>query len=123
MVESVKKLLERIRYWIDQAFARKFLGQLLLFLIMVTTVTLIGVTAMFFGLFSEANRHIHSIRREIDSGFWDSVWWSLNQVMRLQGFEQAVYLPLGEVPDRPDRTGGLLGDLGDPMQGAVEPLG
>ncbi len=89
MGNRIKQILERIRYRIDQAFARKFVGQFLLFLTLVTTVTLIGVTAMFFGLFSEENRHIHSIPREIDSGFWDSVWWSLNQVMRLQGFEQA----------------------------------
>jgi len=83
------KLQENIRYLVDQAFARKFVGQSLLFLTLVVSVTLIGMTAAFFGLFSEENSHISSIPHEIDAGFWDSLWWSLNQVMRLPGFEQA----------------------------------
>jgi hypothetical protein len=89
MFKFSKKLPENIRYLVDQAFARQFLGQFLLFVTLVTSVTLIGVTAMFFGLFSMDNAKIDSIPREIDSGFWDSLWWSLNQVMPLRGFEQS----------------------------------
>ena len=50
--------------------------------------TLIGMTAMFFGLFSDENAHIVGIPRDIDEGFWDSLWWSLHQVIRLRAFEQ-----------------------------------
>ncbi len=89
MSKIFKKLLENTRYRIDQAFARQFLGQFLLFLTLVTSVTLIGVTAMFFGLFSDENAAINSIPRAIDAGFWDSLWWSLNQVMPLKGFSQS----------------------------------
>jgi hypothetical protein len=89
MFKFFKKLQGNTRYLIDQAFARQFLGQFLLFLTLVTSVTLIGVTAMFFGLFSDDNAEINSIPRAIDSGFWDSLWWSLNQVMPLKGFSQS----------------------------------
>lgn len=89
MLKSFKKLQEHIRYLIDQAFARKFVGQSLLFLTLVVSVTLVGMTAMFFGLFSEDNADISTIPRDIDAGFLDSLWWSLNQVMRLPGFKQA----------------------------------
>ncbi len=50
--------------------------------------TLIGMTATFFGLFSDENAHIVGIPRDIDEGFWDSLWWSLHQVIRLRAFEQ-----------------------------------
>ena len=78
----------RVRYLIDRAFAREFAGQLLLFLVLVVTVTLIGMTAVFFGLFSPENADIALIPRDIDKSFWDSLWWSLNQVLRLRGFER-----------------------------------
>jgi len=89
MSRLVRKLQENIRYLIDQAFARKFVGQSLLFVTLVVSVTLIGMTAMFFGLFSEDNNDIRTIPRDIDAGFMDSLWWSLNQVMRLPGFKDA----------------------------------
>ncbi len=89
MLKFFRKLQENIRYLIDQAFARKFVGQSLLFLTLVVSVTLIGMTAMFFGLFSEDNAEIDTIPRDIDAGVMDSLWWSLNQVMRLPGFKQA----------------------------------
>jgi hypothetical protein len=89
MLKSFKKLQEHLRYLIDQAFARKFVGQSLLFVTLVVSVTLVGMTAMFFGLFSEDNADISTIPRDIDAGFLDSLWWSLNQVMRLPGFKQA----------------------------------
>ena len=50
--------------------------------------TLVGMTASFFGLFSAENAHVIGIPRDIDEGFWDSLWWSLHQVIRLRAFEQ-----------------------------------
>jgi hypothetical protein len=88
MPKLFRKLQENIRYLVDQAFARKFVGQLLLFVTLVVSVTLIGMTAVFFGLFAEENAGIGTIPRDIDAGFWDSMWWSLNQIMRLRGFER-----------------------------------
>jgi len=84
-----KKLREKIRYLVDQAFASEFFGQMLLLIALLVSVTLIGMTAVFFGLFSEENANIGFIHRDIDSGFWDSLWWSVNQVMPLRGFEKA----------------------------------
>lgn len=83
------KLKAKIRYLVDKAFARKFLGQFLLFISLVVPVTLVGTTVMFFGLFSEENAAISSIPRDVDAGLLDSTWWSLNQVVRLPGFNRA----------------------------------
>ena len=88
MFRTLKELRARVRYLIDRAFAREFAGQLLLFMVLVVTVTLIGMTAVFFGLFSAENASISGIPHNIDKGFWDSMWWSLNQVLRLRGFEK-----------------------------------
>jgi hypothetical protein len=79
-----KKLQEKIRYLVDQAFASEFFGQMLLLITLLVSVTLIGMTAIFFGLFSEENASIGFIHQDIDAGFWDSLWWSLNQVMPLR---------------------------------------
>ncbi|RLA40601.1 MAG: hypothetical protein DRR06_17230 [Gammaproteobacteria bacterium] len=89
MLTLFRKLQENIRYRVDQAFVHKFIGQFLLFLTLVILATLTGMTAMFFGLFSEENTGISSIPRDIDAGILDSLWWSVNQVMRLPGFKQA----------------------------------
>ncbi len=88
MLRTFKELRARVRYLIDRAFAREFAGQLLLLFVLVVTVTLIGMTAIFFGLHSEENSTISGIPRNVDKGFWDSLWWSLNQVLRLRGFER-----------------------------------
>ena len=92
MLKSFKALQEHLRYLIDQAFARKFVGQSLLFVTLVVSVTLVGMTAMFFGLFSEDNADISTIPRDIDAGFLDSLWWSLNQVMGLVVFSVLISL-------------------------------
>lgn len=86
MPKLFRKFQENIRYLVDKAFVHKFVGQLLLFVILVVSVTLIGMTAMFFGLFADDNADIIMIPRDIDAGLIDSLWWSLNQVMRLPGF-------------------------------------
>jgi len=96
MFSRLKKLRARVRYLVDRAFAREFAGQLLLLFVLVVTVTLFGMTAVFFGLFSEENTGISSIPVDVDKGFWDSAWWSLNQVLRLRGFER-VYGATGAV--------------------------
>jgi hypothetical protein len=83
-----KELRERLRYLVDRAFAREFAGQLMLFFVLVVIVTIIGMTAALFGLFSADNAAVAGIPRKIDQGFWDSLWWSLNQVLRLRGFER-----------------------------------
>ena len=88
MLKQLRKLRARTRYLIDRAFAREFAGQLLLLVVLVVTVTLIGMTAVFFGLFSEENTAINGVPSTIDRGFWDSLWWSLNQVLSLRGFER-----------------------------------
>jgi len=91
MLTTFKHFRARIRYLIDRAFAHEFTGQLLLLLVLVVTVTLIGMTAIFFGLFSEENANISGIHNDIDKGFWDSLWWSLNQVLPLRGFERMYH--------------------------------
>ena len=88
MFRTIRELRARVRYLIDRAFAREFTGQLLLLLVLVVTVTLIGMSAVFFNLFSVENANIRGIPQDIDSGFWDSLWWSLNQVLPLRGFER-----------------------------------
>jgi len=91
MLKVLREFRARIRYLIDRAFAREFTGQLLLFFVLVVSVTLLGMTAIFFGLFSEENTNIAAIHRDIDKGFWDSLWWSLNQVLPLRGFERMYH--------------------------------
>jgi len=61
MLKTLKKFRVRTRYLIDRAFAREFTGQLLLLVVLVVTVTLIGMTAVFFGLFSEENTGINGV--------------------------------------------------------------
>jgi hypothetical protein len=91
MLTALREVRARIRYLIDRAFAREFTGQLLLFFVLVVTVTLFGMTAIFFGLFSADNANIAGIHQDIDRGFWDSLWWSLNQVLPLRGFERMYH--------------------------------
>ncbi|MDH3831450.1 MAG: hypothetical protein OEU48_07250, partial [Gammaproteobacteria bacterium] len=91
MLTTLREFRARIRYLIDRAFAREFTGQLLLFFVLVVTVTLFGMTAIFFGLFSVENANIAGIHQDIDRGFWDSLWWSLNQVLPLRGFERMYH--------------------------------
>jgi hypothetical protein len=88
MLDRFKTLKARGRYLLDRAFARAFAGQLTLLFVLILSVTLVGMTAVFFGLFSSENAHIVGIPREVDGGFWDSLWWSLNQVLRLRGFQE-----------------------------------
>jgi hypothetical protein len=83
-----KEIQERFRYLVDRAFAREFTGQLLLFAVLVVLVTLIGMTAIFFGLFSEENAGVKGIPSDIDRGPLDALWWVLNYVIRLPAFQE-----------------------------------
>jgi len=76
-----------VRYLVDRAFAREFAGQLLLFAVLVVLVTAIGMTAIFFGLFSAENAAVHGIPHGIDRGPVDALWWALKYVVRLPAFE------------------------------------
>jgi len=60
MSRMLKELRARVRYLIDRAFAREFAGPLLLLLVLVVTVTLLGMTAAFFGLFSNERVSEHT---------------------------------------------------------------
>ncbi len=88
MRKRLKEIRERLRYLVDRAFDREFAGQLMLFGVLVVIVTMIGMTATFFGLFSAENEEVSGIPTKIDRGFWDSMWWSVNQVLRLRGLER-----------------------------------
>jgi len=83
VLKTLRKLRERVRYFI----AREFAGQLLLFTSLVVFVTAIGTTAIFSGLFAEENANVEGIPRDLDGGLFYAAWWSLNYVMRWPAFE------------------------------------
>lgn len=87
-MRTLYKTRARLRYLVDRVFAREFAGQFMLFLVLVFIVTFIGMTAFFFGLYDAENADVPGIPRKIDRGFFDTLWWSLNQVLRLRGFER-----------------------------------
>lgn len=82
-----KEFWERLRYRLERLFVRETAGQLTIILFLVALATLIGMSAQFFGLFSEENMNVASIPREIDSGFWDTLWWTLQRVLYLSRLE------------------------------------
>jgi hypothetical protein len=83
-----KRFAARVRYLIDRAFAREIAGQLLLLFVLTFSVTLIGMTAIFFGLFAEENSAVEGIPQELDQSFLDALWWSFNLVLDLRGFNE-----------------------------------
>ena len=83
-----RRLRDKLRYMVDRAFTREFMAQLALFLLLITVVTAIGMTAIFFGLFARENEHVEAIPRGIDGGFFDALWWSVNHVLSLPEFER-----------------------------------
>lgn len=83
----MKEFLARLRYRVERLFVNETSGQLMLLLFLVALSTLIGVTAQFVGLFSEENLDVASIPRDIDSGFWDALWWTLQRVLYLSRLE------------------------------------
>jgi len=54
--------------------------------VLVVVVTLFGMTAIFFGLFSQENAGVEGIPRGGDQGPLDALWWSLKYVVRLPAF-------------------------------------
>jgi voltage-gated potassium channel Kch len=84
----IHRIRARARYILDRAFAREFVAQLGLFVVLVIGVTLLGMTAVFFGLFASHNADVTSIPRDIDSGILDALWWSVNHVLALSEFQE-----------------------------------
>jgi hypothetical protein len=76
----------RLRYLIDRAFARELTGQLILLLLMTFSLTVIGMTALFFGLFGAENAAVKGIPANPDRNYTDALWWALNMVLDLRGF-------------------------------------
>jgi hypothetical protein len=87
-MQFLRRIRARTRYFFDRAFDREFAAQLGLFVVLVIVVTLIGMTAVFFGLFAPHNADVASIPRDIDSGIFDAFWWSVNHVLSLPEFER-----------------------------------
>lgn len=73
------KFTERLRYRIDNFLAGGPRGQLLLLGILSLGVVGFGMLAYFFGLFESAE--VEGVRRGIDGGFWDTLWWSAKHIV------------------------------------------
>ena len=86
-LKFLSRLRAKIRYLVDRAFAREAAGQLLLFGVLVSLVSMFGITAMFFGLFHPNNAEVEGIPRELDEGILDAAWWTLTYIVRLPAFE------------------------------------
>lgn len=71
----------RLRYRLDDIFARSSLSQLVLLVLLSVVVVLIGMTAYFFGLFAPENDGVEGIGQRIDRGLLDSLWWSLKHLI------------------------------------------
>jgi hypothetical protein len=71
----------RLRYRLDDIFARSSLSQLVLLVLLSMVVVLIGMTAYFFGLFAPENEGVEGIGQQIDRGLLDSLWWSLKHLI------------------------------------------
>ncbi|MGI9330771.1 MAG: CASTOR/POLLUX-related putative ion channel [Gammaproteobacteria bacterium] len=84
----LKDFLQVLRYRIERLFVRDTVGQLMLLLFLVALSTVIGLTAQLFGLFGEDNLDVASIPRDIDGGFWDALWWTLQRVLYMSRLEQ-----------------------------------
>ncbi len=60
---------------------------MLLFAVLVSFVTLFGMSATIFGLFHPDNADVDGIPRGIDEGILDAAWWTLTYIVRLPAFE------------------------------------
>ena len=87
MLQTFRRLRARIRYLVDRAFAREAAGQLLLFFVLVSFVTVFGITSVLFGLFHPDNADVEGIPRGIDEGILDAAWWTITYIVRLPAFE------------------------------------
>ena len=83
----IKEFWKTLRYRIERIFVRETGGQLVVLLFLIVLATLIGLSAQFFGLFSEENLDVASIPRDIDRGFWDALWWTLQRLLYLSRLE------------------------------------
>jgi hypothetical protein len=85
-----QKLKARFRYRLDDVFVRSPSSQFFLLVLLSIVGVLLGMTAYFFGLFSPQNADVEGIGTKIDSGLWDSLWWSLKHMID-PGFFEANY--------------------------------
>lgn len=81
MTTRFQELKARLRYRLDDVFARSSLSHLVLLVLLSLAVVLIGMTAYFFGLFGPGNENVEGIGKGIDRGLWDSLWWSLRHLI------------------------------------------
>src|SRR4051812_32279394 len=71
---------EHLRYRVDQVFAHGWFARLVLLGVVTCLVILLGMSAYFFGLFDKSNVAVAGIGRQIDAGFYDTLWWSAKHI-------------------------------------------
>lgn len=76
-----RELRETLRYRIDNVFAGGTLAKVVLLLILVGAVLLVGMSAGIVGLFGKENEQVEGVYRDVDTGFWDSLWWAAAHVL------------------------------------------
>ena len=74
-----REFKERLQYHVDNLFARGASAQFGLLLFATVVVTLIGMSAALFGLFSPENKGVASINHD-STTLWDSFWWSAKHI-------------------------------------------
>lgn len=88
MLEALKEIRARIRYLIDRAFSREFVGPLILFAALFVVATSFGMTSIFLGLLSDENAAVAGIPGEGDRGLSDALWWTLGFVIPVEKFAE-----------------------------------
>lgn len=81
MKTLLKEWKARLRYRLDDMFARSSISQFVLLVLLSMVVVLIGMTAYFFGLFGPQNEGVEGIGGRIDRGPIDALWWSLKHLI------------------------------------------
>ena len=82
----------RLRYRLDDLFARSSVSQFLLLVLLSVIVVLIGMTTWFFGLFAPENDGVEGIGDRIDRGPVDALWWSLKHLIDPGVFGEGVQM-------------------------------
>ncbi len=75
-----KVICNQLSYRLDQIFAGGSLGQFVLLIIVTGIIILLGMSAYFVGLFDPANNEVIGIDRKVDSGLFDTMWWSAKHI-------------------------------------------
>ena len=77
---AIRELKEHLQYRFDEVFARGSGAQFLLIFVLALVVVAFGMSAACVGLFSDPNTDVEGITRDIDGGFWDTLWWSMKHI-------------------------------------------